>query len=279
MTKFVVTVKQILDPSGFTVNRGRERVFVNREEYIINPADLNALELALRARDKSEDVEVIVLGLGPARVDDALREAVARGADRAVLISDPALADLKTDAAGVARLMAAAVEKIGDVGMVVCGAIALDTGAGELPGRLAEALGWPVLAEVYTIDEITDGVIRCSQRAVRVEVDLPALVSVARDANRPRPMYGARVIHAYRRGDVAAWGLDDLGVTPDDLEPLAHVSGRRFPPERALGTRLEGSVDEMVERLMAQLKAKDLIRPPDGRTIGLRGGRPSGPGV
>jgi electron transfer flavoprotein beta subunit len=259
VTKIVVTIKQVLDPTGFTVNRRRERIFVNREEYIVNPADLNALEVALRVKDEGEDVEVIALGLGPARVDDALREAMARGADRGVLISDPALADLKPDAAGAARLMAAAVERIGDVNIVVCGAVALDSGAGELPGRLAEALGWPLLVEVYAIHEITDGVVRVSQRAVRCETDLPALLTVPRDANQRRHIYGARVIDAYRQGEVAAWGLEDLSVTPDDLEPLTRVSGRRFPPERAPGTRLEGSLDEAVESLVAQLRAKGLI--------------------
>jgi electron transfer flavoprotein beta subunit len=259
MTKIVVTIKQILDPSGFTVNRKRERIFVNCEEYIINPADLNALETALRVKDEGDEVEVIALGLGSVRVDDALREAMARGADRGILISDPALADLKTDAAGTARLMAAAVEKIDDVSLVICGAIALDNGVGELPGRLAEALGWPMLGGVYGIDEIADGVVRCSQRAARLEADLPALLAVPRDANEPRHIYGARAINAYREGEVVMLGLDDLGLTPGDLEPLIRVGGRRFPPERALGTRLEGSVEEAAERLVAQLRAKELI--------------------
>jgi len=259
MTKIVVTIKQILDPTGFTVNRRRERIFVNREEYIVNPADLNALEVALRLKDEGVDVEVIALGLGPARVDDALREAMARGADRGVLISDPALTDLKTDAPGVARLMAAAVEKVGNVNLVVCGAVALDSGAGELPGRLAEALSWPLLSQVYAIDEITDGVVRCTQRAVRSEADLPALLTVPRDANQPRHIYGVRVINAYRQGEVTAWGLEDLGVPPDELAPFTRVSGRRFPPERALGTRLDGSVDEVVESLVVQLRARELV--------------------
>jgi len=259
MTKIVVTIKQILDPTGFSVNRRRERIFVNREEYLINPADLNALEVALRLKDQDQEVEVIALGLGPARVDDALREAMARGADRGVLISDPALADLKTDAPGAARLMAAAVEKVGNVNLVVCGSVALDSGAGELPGRLAEALGWPLLAQVYAIDEIRDGVVRCSQRGIQSEADVPALLTVPRDANQPRHIYGARVINAYRQGEVTGWGLEDLGVPPDELEPFTRVSGRRFPPERVLGTRLEGSVDEVVESLVVQLRAKELI--------------------
>jgi len=177
-TKIVVTIKQILDPTGFTVNRKRERIFVNREEYIINPADLNALEMALRVTDENDHAQVIALGLGPARVDNALREALGRGADRGVLISDSALADLKTDAAGAARLLAAAVHEIGDVNLVVCGAVALDSGAGELPGRLAEALGWPMLSGVYAIEEITDTSVYCTQQAVHSEADLPALLTV-----------------------------------------------------------------------------------------------------
>lgn len=265
MSKIVVTIKHILDPAGFVVNRRRERIFVNREDYIINPADLNALEMALRVKDERDGVEVIALGMGPARVDDALREAMARGADRGVLVSDPALADLKPDAAGGARLMAAAVERIGEVRLVVCGAVALDSGAGELPGRLAEVLGWPALARVFAIEEITENVVRCSsceqreQRSVRLEADLPALLAVARGANQPRHIYGARVIDAYRRGDVVTWGLDDLGVGVQDLEPLTRVSGRRFPPERALGSRLEGSIDGAVASLVRQLRAREVI--------------------
>ena len=257
--KILVTIKQILDPSGFKVNRRRERIFVNREEYIINPADLNALEMALRFKDNNDDVEVIALGLGPDRSDDALREAIARGADRAVLISDPALADLKTDAAGAARLMAEAVEKIGDVSLVICGAVALDSGAGELPGRLAEALGWPMLAEVRTIDEVKDNLLRATRSALRVETDLPALLTVPQDANEPRYIHGLRAINAYREGQVVTWGLEVLALSPDDLEPLTSVAGRRFPPERALGNRLEGSMEENVESLVAQLRAKELI--------------------
>ena len=259
MTKIVVTIKQILDPTGFSVNRKHEKVFVNREEYVVNPADLNALEMALCLKDGRPDTEVIVLGLGPGRVDDALREAMARGADSGVLISDPALADLKTDAAGAARLMAAAVHKLGEVSLVICGAAALDSGAGELPGRLAEELDWPVLADVHSLDEMAHDRLRAASRAAKLEADLPALLTVPRGANQPRHMHGARAMVVYRTGQVLTWGLADLGLTPDELQPTTRVVGRRFPPERALGTRLEGSLDEVVQSLVAQLRANELI--------------------
>lgn len=252
--KIVVTIKQILDPSGFTVNRKSEKVFVNREEYIVNPADLNALEMALRVKTYHDDVEVIALGLGPARIDDALREVIARGADRAILITD-----FKTDAAGAARLMAAAIEKIGDVSMVICGAAAMDSGAGQLPGWLAETLGWPMLSEIYAIEKITNNVVQGSQRTARLETNLPALLTVPRHANDPRHIYGARAINSYREGLVVTWGLDDLGLTPDDLAPLTTVGGRRFPPERTLGSRLDGSIEEAVESLLARLQTNELI--------------------
>jgi electron transfer flavoprotein beta subunit len=257
--KIVVTVKQILDPTGFTVNRRREKIFVNREEHIVNPADLNALEMALRIKDEKADVEVIALGLGSPRVDDALREAIGRGADRGVLISDPALADLKPDAGGAARLMAAALEKAGEVDLLISGAVALDSGARELPGRLAEVLGWPMLPEVLTVNEIEGGMLRASRQTTQLETTLPALLTVPRDANRPRHIYGARAINAYDDQLVVTWGLDDLGFTRDQLEPKTSAGGRRFPPERALGTRLDGSIDEVVESLVVQLRANELI--------------------
>jgi electron transfer flavoprotein beta subunit len=252
--KIVVAIKQILDPTGFTVNRKRERIFVNREEYIVNPADLNALEMALGVKDEHHDVEVITLSLGPPRVEDALRETIARGADRGVLISDPALADLKADAAGAARLMASAVGKIGEVKLVICGTVALDSVAGEMPGRLAEALGWPILPQIHAIDGVSGDVVRVSQREIRWEAALPAVLAVPRDANKPRHIHGARAMTAYRDGLVMTWGLEDLGFIPDDLEPLTRVTGQRFPPERTPGTRLEGTLEEAVAGLLAQLR-------------------------
>ncbi|NIO69839.1 MAG: electron transfer flavoprotein subunit beta, partial [Anaerolineae bacterium] len=77
--RIIVPIKQILDPSGMTVNRRAERIFINREEYIINPNDKNALEEALKLKDE-QGAEVVAVTMGPERADDALREAMAMGA-------------------------------------------------------------------------------------------------------------------------------------------------------------------------------------------------------
>ena len=98
----IVPIKQILDPAGFTVHRRLERVFINRENYIINPNDKNALEEALRLKD-AHGAEVIALSLGTPRVDDALREALAMWTDRAFLLTDEAFAE--ADAAAAALIL------------------------------------------------------------------------------------------------------------------------------------------------------------------------------
>src|SRR5512137_489180 len=133
--KVVVCIKQVLDPRGITVNRKAEKVFINREDFIIDPASKAALEVAHDLKSSGAAAQVIAISVGPERVEDALREALARGADRAIWIRSDG-----GDALVVANLIVAAVHKIGEIDLILAGRQALDTGAGELAPRLAEAL-------------------------------------------------------------------------------------------------------------------------------------------
>jgi electron transfer flavoprotein beta subunit len=185
--RIIVTIKQVLDPAGFTVHRRLERVFVNREDYIINPNDKNALEEALRLRD-AHGAEVISLSLGEPRVDDALREALAMGADQAFLLTDAAFAEV--DAAAAALILGKAIEKIGDYDLILTGQRALDTGASQIGPRLAECLGLPQVLEVREVSGLSNGKLRAKRSwkagLAEVEVGLPALLSVAPQANAIR---------------------------------------------------------------------------------------------
>src|SRR5512143_1575203 len=105
--KIIALIKQILDPRGITVRRDKERIFVNVEEYIIDPGSKAAIEAALRLKGESD--EVIAVSMGKAQADDALREALAMGCDAAYLVSDKALKD--ADISLTVRVLAAAVEK------------------------------------------------------------------------------------------------------------------------------------------------------------------------
>jgi electron transfer flavoprotein beta subunit len=250
MMRIVVAIKQILDPRGFVVNRRVEKIFVNRQEWIVNPADLCALEAALRLKEQL-GAELIVLSGGPERVELALRDAWARGVDRAIHLADEAWAG--ADGLVAARILAKAVSKLGEVDLVLCGDKALDAshGAGEVGPRLAEALGWPQLLGVLELS-ISDGQARAVKAAggsyIALEARLPLLVTVAAGANQPRLPHGARVINSYREYQLEVWTAADLPFSEDELQPAVENRGQAFPPQREFGTIL-GSPAELVGML------------------------------
>lgn len=257
--RVIVTIKQILDPAGFTVHRRLERVFVNREDYIINPNDKNALEEALRLKDR-HGAEVVALSLGKPRVDDALREALAMGADRAFLLTDEALADV--DAAAAALILGRAIERIGEYDLILTGQRALETGASQIGPRLAEYLGLPQVLEVREISNLDDGKLRARRHwkggIAEVEVGLPALLSIAPEANQPRYPHGARIMNAYREWQVTTWGLADLGLTEEDISPLICLQRKAFPPERTLGELITGTPEEAAKELAQILRELEI---------------------
>ncbi len=258
--RIIVTIKQILDPAGFTVHRRLERVFINRENYIINPNDKNALETALRLKD-THGAEVIALSLGEPRVDDALREALAMGADQAFLLTgtpDEALAE--ADAATAALILGQAIERIGGYDLILTGQRALDTGASQIGPRLAEYLGLPQVLGVREVSGLDNGKLRAKRNwkegYAEVEVGLPALLSIAPQANQPRYPHGARIMNAYRQWEVTTWNLADLGLTEEELSPLIGLQRKAFPPEQTLGELITGAPNEAARELAHILKAR-----------------------
>ena len=257
--RIIVTIKQILDPAGFVVHRRMERVFVNVEDYIINPNDKNALEEALRLKDVY-GAEVAVLSLGEPRVDDALREALAMGADQAFLLTDEAFATI--DAAAAALILGKAIEKIGKYDLIVTGQRALDTGASQIGPRLAEYLGLPQVMGVREVYGLNNGKLTAKRNwkkgYVEVEVGLPALISIAPEANQPRYPHGARIMNAYREWEVTAWGLTDLGLTEEELRPMIRLQREAFPPERTLGEIIAGTPVEAAKELARVLRELEI---------------------
>ncbi|MBN1954883.1 MAG: hypothetical protein JW900_07510 [Anaerolineae bacterium] len=247
--RVIVVLGHVLDPRGIAVNRRAGRVFINRREYILQPADRCALEAALRIKDEMP-AEVVVLPRSPLPDDDVLRQALATGADRAVYLAGDGLA--AADDAAMARLLAAAVERLGGADLILTGATTLDTGQGQLGLRLAEALGWPHVADAWALKTSDDRleVVRQEGAGYAVlEAALPVMVTVAPGALEPRYPDGARLINIYRgQGEVAAaletWDAADL-VDADALQPLLERRGQEFPPERERGVRASGGLEEM----------------------------------
>ena len=249
--KILVCIKQVLDPTGLTVNRKAEKVFVNREAFILDPGSKAALEAANDLKQGGVAAQVIAISVGPERVEDGLREALARGADRAIwLRSDGG------DALVIANLIAAAVRKIGEIDLIIAGHQSLDTGAGELAPRLAEALDWPQILGAAKIGAAEQGVtaIVPADGFVQVEAALPVVVSLLGEAYGDTYANGWRLMDAYKKWNVEAWSTAELDLGEDDLRPLTIKKEDAFPPERQPGTPVRD-----VKELVTMLKREKVI--------------------
>ena len=249
--KILVCVKQVLDPSGITVNRKAEKVFINREEFILDPASKAALEAATDLKKAGAASQIIAISAGPERVEDGLREALARGADRAIWVRSEG-----GDALVIANLIAAAARKIGEIDLIIAGHQALDTGAGELTPRLAEALDWPQILGAAKIDASANGVAAVVQQAgfVQVEAAMPIVVSMLAEAYRGSYANGWRLMDAYTKWSVEAWSTADLDLGEDDLRPQTTKKEDAFPPERQPGTPVRDA-----KELVVMLKRERVI--------------------
>lgn len=228
-----------------------------KEDAIINPFDEYSIEEGLRQQEKHGG-EVIVLTMGPATAQDSIRRALAMGADSGVLVTDPAMAG--SDAIGTARVLAAALKKLG-FDLVLFGSAAADSYGGVVPSAVAELLGMPLLSAASKLD--IEGASAKIQRPAEsgyneVTAEMPALVSVVKSINEPRYPSMKGIMQAKKKA-IETWGLADLG-----LDAGQHV-GAAAAREKVLGTQSisttrkgeiyignEGAADRVIAFLVEQ---------------------------
>jgi len=217
---------------------------------VINPWDEYAVEAAL-AQKEAYGGTVTVLSLGREDEKEAIKHALAMGCDEAILVSDPALAG--ADGAAAARVLAAAIQKVGEVDLVFLGKQAIDSDTGTAPAMTARVLGWPVLTLVSSIEGIEGSTIKV-QRGIEegrqvVEGSLPAVLSITKDYGEPRyPSFMG--IRKAARAQVPVWGLGDLGIEA----PTAVVSWPEVmnPPVReVLNEIISGETPEEIAAALA----------------------------
>jgi electron transfer flavoprotein beta subunit len=226
----VVTVKQVPDPdippTHFKVDEATRTVIPpDGVAPVMNGYDAHALEAALRLKEQLGG-KVTVVSLGPDSARDALKRAIAMGADAAVHVNDPALN--AADSTTTARALAAAIKKLGHVDLVLCGRQASDTDGGQVHLGVATHLGLPAVSPVQKIDEPSaDSLV--AERIVedgyqRLKVRLPALLGISSEINEPRypPLKG---IVAAGRAKIPVWSAADLGL---DMSQPGKVQLRRL---------------------------------------------------
>ncbi len=256
--RIVVCVKQVYDPKSIKISRSREEYDLREAVKILNPADKYALEAALRLREALGG-EVIALTVGDASAEDVVREAIAFGADSAVLI--PVEGPLSGRA--VTALVAAAVGRLGGVDLVLTGQAGGLDGTGSLAARLAVALGgWSLLLDAVQFDVAGDGVValvKDGSTALQKPLLLPAVASVAPGAIRPRYPHPARIANAWNPGLLETWTVADLGVSAEALTPDTETGGLILGPERTRGQIIGGSPQEAAAELLNILRSRRIV--------------------
>jgi electron transfer flavoprotein beta subunit len=186
----VVLIKQVPDTRNITGDVMKEDGTVNRSALpaVFNPEDLNALEMALQVREKYGGT-ITALTMGPLTAAEVLREALYRGVDRVVLLSDRKFAG--ADTLATSYTLKCAVEKLGAYDFVFCGRQAIDGDTAQVGPQTAEKLGIPQITYANSIVSIEGNEV-VVERAFPlgkewVKCSLPCLLTVVASANLPRP--------------------------------------------------------------------------------------------
>lgn len=249
--KIIVCVKQVPDAEArLTVQDGKPSW--GDAPLVLNPFDEYALEGALQQKDALGG-EVIVICIGPDGARDALKRALSMGADQAVLISAENL-----DSQGAARLLAAAIRKLGGADLVLFGRQGLDTATGVTGAQTARVLGVPFLGlagaiKVESGQVTVERVIEEGRQTVRAS--LPAVLSVMQSIGEPRyPSFLG--IRKANKAEIPAWTPGDLGL--DAPAPRVQRVGVAAPPTRQAecefitGETPQAIAEQLVEKILAE---------------------------
>ncbi len=207
--KIIVCIKQVPDTTEVKLDPETNRLIRDGVPSIINPDDKSALEAALRLKEDNEGSTVTVISMGPPQAKIALREALAMGADDAILVSDRAFGGADTWA--TSTTIAGAIRKL-DYDVIIAGRQAIDGDTAQVGPQIAEHLGIPQVS--YCEDIKAEGknfIVRrqFEDRYHILEVPSPCLFTTLNEAIEPRYMSVGGVYDAYQK-EIPTWGLADL---------------------------------------------------------------------
>ena len=260
----IVCLKQVPDTTEVRIDPVRGTLIREGVPSIINPDDRNALEEALRIKDERKDVKVTVLSMGPPQAEVALKEALAMGADDAVLLSDRAFAGSDTWATSTA--IAAGIKKIGDYSIIFCGRQAIDGDTAQVGPQIAEHLDLPQITYVEELKIEGDKVI--AKRALEdghflVESSMPVLLTAIKELNEPRYPSIKGIYEAHEEGKVKIWSAEDVKADFDNLGLNGSPTkvNKSFTPQgrKGEGEIFKGGNKDSVNSLIVRLREKHII--------------------
>ena len=265
--KIIVCLKQVPDTSGKVAVNPDGTLNRASMQTITNPDDMNALEAALKLKDAT-GCKVIVVTMGPAPAAGMLREAMAMGADEAVLVSAREFGG--SDTYATSQILAAAINKIGveSDDVVFCGRQAIDGDTAQVGPQIAEKLHLPQVT--YAADITKDGDTITVKRMLEdgymtIKVKTPCLLTCIKELNTPRYMSIGGIYATYNK-PLETFDYEKLKDHPLIDATTIGLKGsptnifKSFtPPQKGAGKMLEGAGKETCEELASILAAKHII--------------------
>lgn len=257
----IASIKQVPDTTDVHIDPETNTLVREGVPSIINPFDENAIEEALCLREQHGG-EVTVITMGPLQAEEALRQAIAMGADKAFLISDRAFAG--GDTLATSYTLACAIRHLGEFDMIICGKQAFDGDTAQVGPGLAEHLGIPQVT--YAIEVQVDSKKARVKRLLDdrfeiVETPLPCLLTVVKQINDPRHA-GLKGVVKARKTEIPTLTIEDIGADPDRCGLSGSPTNvvRVFTPDRHReGEKLEGEAPEVAKSLLEKLREDKVL--------------------
>ncbi len=262
----VVFVKEVPDMEKVKFDRERGVIDRSSASAQINPFDLNALQAAV---DIKEEVggKITAISMGPPSAEESVKEAIARGADEGILLTDRNFAGADTWATSF--ILSHAAKKFGDYDLILCGEMSVDGDTAQVGPQAAEFLDIPHVAFVWDIDEINEDslVVKTDQwnSTYLQKIELPGLVTVTKDLNAPQLPSLQDKMKA-KKAEIKTWGLEDFdeyNIDGDDVGltgSLTKVKNIEVPPEEGRESKVwEEGYEEALDELTELLKEKRRI--------------------
>lgn len=238
----IVCVKQVIDPeappSSFKIDTAANRAEMRGAAPVIDPYGEYAVEASLKIKE-AKGGKIIVLSLGVNLLREVVKKPLAMGADELILLEDEAFTG--GDGQSNVTALAAAIKKIGEYDIILCGREASDTNAGQTGAGIAEVLGIPCVTLARKIDAI-DGKLRVERVTSAgyevIEVPLPAVVTVSNEIGEPR-YPTIKGIMAAKKKEPVVWKPADIGI---DVSQVG-VAGQRVKLSRLFQPVHEGKCE------------------------------------
>ena len=259
--KIIVCIKLVPAITNVKIDPETGTLVRDGVESEVNPFDLYAIEEGIRLREKHGGT-VTALSMGPPQAERALRDALSRGCDEAILLTDGKFAG--ADTLATSYTLSCAVRKIGPYDLIICGHKTTDGDTGQVGPGLAEWLRIPHVSYVRKIIKVNEGSV-IVERSIdasyeEIETPSPCLITVTKEINVPRLPSLKRKIES-RRMPVQTWTSEDFGGEGwFGLEGSATRVIRVYnPPPRLGGEQLRGDAPSQVRQLISKLKERHIL--------------------